>query len=897
MNVRKIVKKITALGVGATMLGATIFGAAAADLSDFPKPLFVDANTGNVGSLFVLGESAKSIDTLGMNAIVAAVQTAAVKKVPLTTSQSTTVSVEGGVDLNSGTKEIYLGKALNSQTTTVTSDDLSLLSDDTFNLDDGSSVTYEQTILVGSADFTYEKNNGADIKDPMLVLKGKKDATDSEKYYYAYKVNFDEPINITDDTYVTGQKITLFGKEYTISSKSTTSELVLLGGSAETTLQVGETKEVSFNDETYTIELLGVASGGSKASIKVNGEFKEVTEGNTYNIAGVDVYADSVAEFSGTENAGIVTLQLGADELHLKNGKKVYKGSSNTDPVYGTYVTMTLGSTGDLSNFVVYISGSKDDAYESGSDAYILSDSSKTDDVYGAVSLDFTSVNYDLDSDSRKEVSIDSNGKYDLTASFDVKGNSASIKFAHIGSTSGNLFLADSSNYTIHVVEGESLKENEYFFLNKGDYQHFVQLTNINVDGTNSEVEFEDMVTGTTYTVSSWDQVSSVAADGGGKFNATKTIDGVDYYVQLIDGSTDTVKVTVGSNAGYGDAGDDTQVFQYLEPISGSNFRIGFFDDVTYTVANGTTYKFLLPTSDSAQSVVVNEDNGLSQNITVGGIEYNFLYDNSTTLTITPIVDSNLVSNPAVFLREDDDEANNNEVVVLTTKDSGTNNYAETDTPLFSNKIGSANFDDADYTGYLDYFGTFVKTDASDTDQTVATLWYSPEQMYGKFFISPTGASTTTEVSGSYSEIPVQIPSNLFQFDSEVSDPMAQSMIVVGGPCVNSVAAALLGNPDNCAEGFEQGKAMIKLFDSADGMNAGKVAMLVAGYSGEDTRRAANVLGNYKEYADKLTGKEVVVSGTTSGSVTIGAPEVTTTTEATTTTTEEVTTTTEAPSQ
>ena len=36
MRVKKAIKKIAALGVGATMLGATVLGAMAADLANYP---------------------------------------------------------------------------------------------------------------------------------------------------------------------------------------------------------------------------------------------------------------------------------------------------------------------------------------------------------------------------------------------------------------------------------------------------------------------------------------------------------------------------------------------------------------------------------------------------------------------------------------------------------------------------------------------------------------------------------------------------------------------------------------------------------------------------------------------------------------------------------------------
>jgi len=97
------------------------------------------------------------------------------------------------------------------------------------------------------------------------------------------------------------------------------------------------------------------------------------------------------------------------------------------------------------------------------------------------------------------------------------------------------------------------------------------------------------------------------------------------------------------------------------------------------------------------------------------------------------------------------------------------------------------------------------------------------------------------------------------KLDSEVASASAQNLILVGGPCANTAAAEVMGvasTVTECLEGFEEGKAMVKLYDTG----AGKVAMLVAGMSALDTRRATRVVANSGDYA--LSGDEVEVTGT-----------------------------------
>ena len=98
---------------------------------------------------------------------------------------------------------------------------------------------------------------------------------------------------------------------------------------------------------------------------------------------------------------------------------------------------------------------------------------------------------------------------------------------------------------------------------------------------------------------------------------------------------------------------------------------------------------------------------------------------------------------------------------------------------------------------------------------------------------------------------------NIAKLDSEVGNIKGQNSIVIGGPCANAAAAALLNYPDNCREGFEVGKGFIRLYE----MSNGKISLLVAGATALDTRRATRALADYKNPMYELKGKEVVISG------------------------------------
>ncbi|MBD3355283.1 hypothetical protein GF361_04835, partial [Candidatus Woesearchaeota archaeon] len=85
----KTIKKIVALATGATMLGATMMGAMAADLADYPAP-FVEGCS--FSGALVIGEDAATSDVAGAVDIASSL---AVSGTTTTTGTGTEVTVEG----------------------------------------------------------------------------------------------------------------------------------------------------------------------------------------------------------------------------------------------------------------------------------------------------------------------------------------------------------------------------------------------------------------------------------------------------------------------------------------------------------------------------------------------------------------------------------------------------------------------------------------------------------------------------------------------------------------------------------------------------------------------------------------------------------------------------------
>jgi hypothetical protein len=158
--------------------------------------------------------------------------------------------------------------------------------------------------------------------------------------------------------------------------------------------------------------------------------------------------------------------------------------------------------------------------------------------------------------------------------------------------------------------------------------------------------------------------------------------------------------------------------------------------------------------------------------------------------------------------------------------------------------------DDGDYFYGLGEYGAYYMHESDEN--TELELWIPSEDTDYRLFLAP-GASQVVTVGGDDGDTYYNVNSvgvGVAIQDKDAPALGSTPMIVVGGPCANTVAAELMGNPANCVEGFEKGKAVIRWYEDES-------AILVAGYSATDTVGASRVLADYADW--DLDGSEVEV--------------------------------------
>lgn len=133
-----------------------------------------------------------------------------------------------------------------------------------------------------------------------------------------------------------------------------------------------------------------------------------------------------------------------------------------------------------------------------------------------------------------------------------------------------------------------------------------------------------------------------------------------------------------------------------------------------------------------------------------------------------------------------------------------------------------------------------VVYESKDNSKNDEVLFSVPsEQVYGKVGVFGRDISGDTHSESTFGSVIVK--------DTEVNSVTHKNLIVVGGSCVNSVAAGLLGSSvPLCGDdwtavtGIGAGQFLVKQYTSP--YDNSKVALLVAGYNAEDTTSAVSEL-------------------------------------------------------
>jgi hypothetical protein len=618
---------------------------------------------------------------------------------------------------------------------------------------------------------------------------------------------------------------------------------------------------------------------------------KTFTEGDTktfvLNGENVDVYAKTVFR-TGDTGEGYVSIEMGANKMTLSDNTAVEVGSDNTE-IDGTLVHIT-GGVNAMTKLTIAIA-----APDSDSDAVLVGDSF-TDPVFGTLKLNFNSVANGpvIDATSgqdsaRTELKLVSGSDRELKVEFtDAAGHLKTIPFTYQNQ------MRDKDGNPFITVEGNNLTDNDYFILNSGDFEHLMKVSKVNIATVpaQSDVEIEDAVTGDKYLVENKDFT----------LGQNVTIDSQTYVITNTTAGADAAGIKIESADSY--AQTNRAIFPYVSLIGSADFpRLALVNetnlindsngDTITDIANSTAVvgrTYDLPTgsvqfrltdnciengltcatntsfleagvtptdgsitwSNVTNYVMVGSNNNMT--VQVGKAVYVFGVANTNPVTGAKVILKNvtldlgftttyaatdLPVSPVLMFVEDKDKSDSDarEVVLLNTTDS---TYSQLQNVLFSGSKDYETFDNSDLTGYLTTFGTYVLQDGTDNNIKLASLTYGASQTYANVFLAEAGATITPGEGGGTGQL-----GDVLVTDAEVGNVASKNLIVVGGSCINSAAAALVGGAKcgaawTTATGVGSGQFLIKGY--ATSSLTSKLALLVAGYDAADTANAATYL-------------------------------------------------------
>ncbi len=806
MKIRKAIKKIVALGMGASLIGATVM---AAGLNAYPQPF---VQSGKFAGTLVVGDNAAAEDVVGVSDIAMSLQFAA--SVKAGTGAASTVAVEGDVyHFKTGGDALNLYQELSGIRSVITDEDLNALADGTFR--GKSTESYTQRINSPSNATIVWDQDDEHGEDPQVFLKFL-----SNKEAINYQLNFGTaPASDVDSNDkledFEDNKISLMGKEYTVTkaeNKSGGVELTLMSGAVQDTLEVGQTKTYTINGQDYEVTVMIVSGDTSATGLTkfiINDEVTpSLSNDETYTLKdGTEIGIKEVLPTkSGDVVQNLVEFFLGAEKVVFDGVNNELDIGDNTalDDTVANVTTSTSSGDIKLDRLDIALSPTTNIFIPVGgtfSESAALEDESDYVDLLEKLGIDYEFSGFAAT--NKEEVKIIRNDDNAMKMSFTNKNSiDYNVPILYTNS-SGFIYLGEEFGKDLIVNESSTIQvcDENYFVVENDEQSRVLQLTNIKNGTDNKYVKIKDVGTGDS---TQYDFDSSTGV-------ADMNIDGYTYQVTVVGGAspscvnpTDITDDSDGKSDIWTKYGTKIELFGSMARESGSS------------ILNDSGLNNLVFTEDDD----LQEDDNSQDSFA-----FNFTYESANT----NIDFQGSVKEPTNF-----------ELSMLTL-DS-----------------------DSDKSQGYTKWGTYLERDASG-DQDDWMIIIPENELEGQVFLTAgtTSITQSDEVTGE-AVILQKIDVGATKLASEVAGlETSQNVILVGGPCANAAVESTSDEFPTCSGWpYSAGEAIIQLVEHTNG----NVALLVAGTTAADTRMATGVVADMallKGLGDGVTKQLVtIVQGT-----------------------------------
>jgi hypothetical protein len=909
MNVKRTIKKIVALGAGATMVGATIMGAMA-QLEGFPGDWIRD---GTFDGKIVVGQTASTSDVLGAIDIAAALQAASTveARVEVPGAAGKTVLTGDVVEIGDASNMLELNEPIGDSRETITEFELAALKGGVISTDEGTTA-YKQYLRFKTANASelfptaviFGANDAPDeeVSDWLFIAEGNNDVTTDA--FFEWEIEFEEGLEAAEElvsgsTYqlqdLEDEVFNIFGTDFVFVDSELTGTcavpdltLEFIAGDVTDVLQEGETKTYTIDGKDYEITLVFVSNpnqGTVEAKMSVNGELTDAMQDG-----GTDILSDGlqigIQEILVSERGGIVEFFLGATKVQFRDSNTA-NGDGDTNNGFFNDVEITeetieegwvrisaqcindkdgdgnfdAGEEFEITNIKYRLTA---DAITGTTNVFIPPGHGVReflDEPEGLLSPNFD-IRYEgfLDvGDTPIEVYARGDDEYRLRAT-NRQGNTYDIPYVEV-TRAGVFRLGEDSDEQLIFVEDADLSailvngnaslnstsadypitQDDRFVLWNGrsdlwDDQAFSHVLQYEAIDTGQQVlTFSDLAVGSkefTYRT----DTTAVTADGNLIGEGDLIVGGNPYKVYISGSTGNPISVDLNSDATID--GDKAK----FTTKGGGVIDFDRLSTVPNRVVNGGVVQLIVHTEASlfdesdegGEEIVMN----ISETATDSQIQmafHNYTRVSGTAAGATYPIDRSA----AVYIEGVGQVAT-------------TGRYADfAFNPAQPDALDDHEFEATDYGVMYDLF------DPSGNDPEELTLMYPTSERGVQVFVVGGSVTATKGGPGGITTTQVNpIAVGLAVLDVDAPAIGTENMIVVGGTCINRLSAQLMGatfpacGDAAAALGFEAGKATIKMFES-------KNAILVAGWSAQDTLGASYVLAGAEDYG--LTGSEVEV--------------------------------------
>ena len=670
----------------------------------------------------------------------------------------------------------------------------SLLADGKYLDNDNDEIDYTQKITMTTSQLTMFEDNDYVEDEPTVGFKISSGST-----VLTYTLTFSDTLLVTD---MPTTNLPIMGKDYYVLSNTTTT-ITLLDSAEETILAEGET--ITIAGKEAKLEYIGTTD----VKLTIDGQTTtSLAEGDTFKLSdGSYVGIKDIMPKVVSGDIAKVEFSIGSGKLKITDGD--VEVQINDETISGLESDYT--QSGDVISDIEL-------TWKADNDLFVTEDNIITMPGFEVVSLSFGGLNYPAE----ETIEVKQGGDtYVVLENFPLKdgevdinliyGVSADETFTQLGKDSTNRLITNRSGLNITFDQDTD----DYFVLSWSDgsdaESYLSRFSNFVLDGTANKTDFQYYKDGV------WIDKKTGAKDGD-------TISLGNAEIMIYDVNRSGKYLTIGNNSA-------NTNFYTLYSKEGMTVYLPWINSSAHTIAGNY----------STDALACAELQGA-----VGE-----LYNGTLTYNITGLTSTTTVGCPSFVLKMVEEDKNGNKAgssgtegtdydVINVTLGWDTSSNAEVEVSSYAmtnTDATSTEIQDTDIWRDFTYsaLATEILNTKPSSGQKSVKLIYHGDEVAADVYIS---SGDATMGSGDIGTV--------LYTDAETASYKDKNVIVVGGSCINTAAAALVGGGTLCegawtaATGVGDGQYIIKGY--ATSSITSKFALLVAGYNAADTVNAATYL-------------------------------------------------------